>query len=84
VQQVSKVEFKRMYDKHGSEGNGWTPGYWHEVLEPVADMTWHVAPPASSDQTRMLIVTDYQANEIRMVFLSEETEDAFFRGPEPL
>jgi hypothetical protein len=60
---VSKREFQRIYEQYGSEQNGWISQYWEDLLEPVLDMTWHVALPASADESRMFLVTDDKTNE---------------------
>jgi hypothetical protein len=80
VQQVTKAEFRRIYEQFGSEANGWTSQNWDQNFEPLFDVTWHLAMPASPSADRMLVVTDFTSHEIRMVFLEEEAEESFFRS----
>jgi hypothetical protein len=41
-----------------------------------------VEEPQIPEHTRMMIVTDYDRNEYRLFFLTEESEESFFEFPD--
>ena len=53
--------------------------------EPISEkpkkenMKYFVRLPSNSDESRMMVVADYSANEYRLFFMSEDQEESFFR-----
>jgi hypothetical protein len=76
---VSKAEFKSTYFRHGSTAPGWTRDYWAQSFEPLNDGTWSIDYPETRAHTRMFIMDNSATSEIRMFFLTEESEDSRFR-----
>jgi hypothetical protein len=79
MQTVTKTEFKSTYFRHSSVATGWTADCWQESFESVNDMTWCIEYPETPAHSRMFIVHDFATREIRMLFLTEESEESFFR-----
>jgi hypothetical protein len=78
--QVSKGLFKEIYFRlGGGEASGWTADYWRKFFEDKDDPGWMfmVEEPRSAGHNRMFIVTDYQAREYRLFFVTEQSEDSF-------
>ncbi len=82
--QVSKGLFKDMYFRlGGGESSGWTAEYWREFFEDEADLDWRfmVEEPKSPEHNRMCVVTDHEAREHRLFFMTEQSEEDFFGWP---
>lgn len=81
VRKVTKQEFKDAYFKLGGERDGWTADYWEKfyAAEDKTPMAYSVEEPPTPAHNRMMIVSD--AEEHRLFFLTEESEESFF-GPE--
>ncbi|HEX7313735.1 MAG TPA: hypothetical protein VF297_07425 [Pyrinomonadaceae bacterium] len=82
--QVSKDFFKEMYFRlGGGEASGWTADYWRKSFEDKADLGWMfmVEEPRSAEHDRMLVVTDHQAREHRLFFVTDQSEEDFFHQP---
>jgi hypothetical protein len=80
---VSKERFKEVYFKLGLERDGWGLAYWDEHFEKGArpDMRYALEEPASPKHDRMMIVSDFEAKEHRLFFMTEDSEEDFFRHP---
>jgi hypothetical protein len=83
MKEVTKEQFKEIYFRLGG-GLGWDADYWNKFFEVErrSGMKYLMEEPATPEHTRMMIVTDYGANEYRLFFLTEESEESFFRFPE--
>ncbi len=78
--QVSKGLFKEMYFRlGGGESSGWTADYWQKFFED-AELDWKfmVEEPRSAEHNRMFVVTDPEAREYRLFFMTEQSEEDFF------
>jgi len=80
---VTKARFKEMFFKHGREKDGWGASYWARFFEqePERPMKYLIEEPLSAEHVRMMIVSDYAVMEYRLFFMTEETEESFFRFP---
>jgi len=80
--QVGKGLFKEIYFRLGGGASGWTADYWQEFFEE-AELDWRfmVEEPKSAEHNRMFIVTDQQARVHRLFFLTDQSEEDFFRQP---
>ncbi len=76
--EITKDEFKRLFLKYGNEG--WGLGYWERFYEKE-EARWEFDGPPTKERNRMFIVTDFGSKPPvhRMVFMSEEGEEEFFR-----
>lgn len=82
--QVTKALFKEIYFRlGGGEASGWTADHWRKVFEDKAELGWKfmVEEPRSVEHDRMCIVTDYQARERRMFFMTDQSTEDFFAQP---
>lgn len=82
--QVSKDLFKEIYFRlGGGKSTGWTADYWRKFFEDNVPLDWRfmVEEPRSAEHNRMFIVTDHQAREYRLFFMTEESEDSFMEWP---
>lgn len=79
--QVSKGLFKEIYFRlGGGESSGWTADYWREVFEEESELGWRfmVEEPSSAEHDRMCVVTDHEAREHRLFFVTEPSAEDFF------
>ena len=83
MREVTKSEFKRIYFELGGGRDGWTAAYWKHFFEddPRPDMKFKVKEPATAVGTTMWIVSDFQANEYRLFFVTEDQSEAMLRTP---
>lgn len=82
--QVSKGLFREMYFRlGGGEASGWTAEYWRESFEDKAGPGWKfmVEEPRSAGHDRMCLVTDHQAREHRLFFVTDQAAEATFSLP---
>lgn len=82
MREVSKAEFREAYFRYGRGEDGWTRAYWIRCFEqaPDREMRYRIEDPTSPEQTRLMIVTDTAAREVRLFLMSEEAEERLF-GP---
>jgi hypothetical protein len=76
--EVTKEKFKEIYFRlGGGKRSGWTADYWQKFFEDKAEPGWKfmVEEPKSPKHVRMYIVTDAQAKEYRLFFMTEESEE---------
>lgn len=78
--QVAKGLFKEMYFRLGGGASGWTADYWREAFEDADNLGWKfmVEQPRSAEHNRMWVVTDHQAREHRLCFMTDQSEEDFF------
>jgi hypothetical protein len=83
MREVTKPEFKRLYFRLGKSRGGWDEAYWNGAFERETrpGMKFLVEEPKSRRHSRMMIVTDFEANEHRLFFLTDEEEDNLFDFP---
>ena len=82
--QVSQGLFKDMYFRlGGGKASGWTADYWREFFEGEAEPGWRfmVEEPRSAEHDRMFVVTDHQAREHRLFFMTDQSAEDFFQQP---
>ena len=67
----------------GSEMTGWSLDYWnnHFEHEEKPSMKYLAEEPQTPEHTRMFIVSDSEARECRLFFMTEESEENFFDFP---
>jgi hypothetical protein len=84
MKKVTKEHFKEIYFKlGGGSATGWGTEYWNEFFENEKrpGMKYLVEEPVTPQHTRMMIVSDYEKNEYRLFFLTEESEESLFDFP---
>jgi hypothetical protein len=85
MKEVTKAQFKEIYlELGGGAATGWSLGYWDEFFEDEKrpGMKYLLEVPETPQHTRMMIVTDYDRNEYRLFFLTEESEESLFDFPD--
>ena len=81
---VTKEQFKEIYFRlGGGAATGWGEDYWNQFFEAETrlGMKYLVEEPPAPEHHRMLIVSDFAANEYRLFFLTEESEESLFEFP---
>jgi hypothetical protein len=84
MKEVTKEQFKEIYFKlGGGEATGWGPEYWNKFFEDEKSpgMRYLLEEHETPEHRRMMIVTDYERNEHRLFFLTEESEESLFDFP---
>ena len=85
MKEVTKEQFKEIYFKLGGGAEtGWGLEYWNKFFEDEKrpGMKYLLEEPETPEHTRMMIVTDYDRNEYRLFFLTEESEESLFDFPD--
>jgi hypothetical protein len=80
MKEVTREQFREIYFRlGGGVAAGWGPEYWDTFFEVERrpGMKYLCEEPETAEHTRMMIVTDYGADEYRMFFLTEEGEESF-------
>ena len=81
---VTKEEFKQTYFRlGGGPHSGWTADYWQKSFEDEVNPGWRflIEEPRSLEHDRMWIVTDQEAKEYRLFFLTDESTENLFDHP---
>ncbi len=79
-EEISKSVFKEIYFKHASTESGWSQSYWDNFFENEVDKKYYVIQPSSPQENRMFIRS--VGGKHCIYFLTEESEESFFRFPE--
>ena len=82
--EVTKDEFRKIYFRlGGGKHSGWTADYWQKFFEDEVRAGWKfmIQEPASPAHDQMWIVSDNQAGEYRLFFMTEESTDSVFDHP---
>ena len=82
--EVTKETFKEIYVRlGGGRRSGWTADYWREFFEDKVKPEWRfmVQEPTSPEHDQMWIVTDDEAREYRLFFMTEQSTEDFFDFP---
>jgi hypothetical protein len=87
MKEVTKEQFKEIYFKlGGGAATGWGLEYWNEFFEDkkIPGMKYLLEEPETPEHARMMIVKDYDMNEYRLFFLTEESEESLFDFPDEI
>lgn len=82
--EVSKEVFKEIYFRLGAgEHTGWTADYWQKFFEDGVRPGWKfmVEEPETPEHDQMWIVDDFEAEEYRLFFMTEESSDDCLAWP---
>jgi hypothetical protein len=85
MKEVTKEKFKEIYfTLGGGEETGWGMEYWNTFFEHEQrpGMKYFIRVPETPEHVRMMIVTDFGRNEYRLFFMTEESEESFFKFPD--
>jgi hypothetical protein len=77
LHEVDAARFAALFAQHDALAQGYAADAWRG-RDGRARRYWY-APPATPAHTRLFLVDDADAGEIRMLFMTEDAEDAFFR-----
>lgn len=77
--EVTKAEFKTLYFKYSLPNSGWTQDYWNKFFENEEGKKYFFQAPVTANHTSMFITSDKETR--RIVFMTEESEEAFFDFP---
>ena len=82
--EVTKEKFKEIYFRlGGGKYSGWTADHWQQSFEDDVKPGWRfmVEEPRSPKHDSMWIVSDSQAKEYRLFFMTDESTEDFFDNP---
>jgi hypothetical protein len=85
MREVTKEQFKKIYFQYGGGAEtGWDLEYWKKFFEEKKKpgMRYLLEEPQTPEHTRMMIVDDFEKNEYRLFFMTEESEESFFDFPD--
>lgn len=77
---LTREQFKAIFLEHATREQGWT---WAAFEPERPGMRYRYEPPESPAHTRLMIATDFGAQEYRLFFMTEEAEERFFEFPDP-
>lgn len=77
MHEVTKEQFRELFFKYYGEDNEYYKSSWDELYGKPS-MKYMVKMPESPDHDRLMIVTDFEAREYRMFFMTEEAEESLF------
>lgn len=77
--ELSKMEFKKMYMKHRTDGDGWSDKYWEHFYEHQEGQQYFFTAPETPEHTRMFISGD--SASVHLFFMTSESEESFFDYP---
>ena len=79
-EQVTKAEFKKLYMKHRTVGDGWSDDYWEHFYAPRDDTSrFFFTAPETPRHDRMFISSDPVS--VHLFFMTSESEDSLFDYP---
>lgn len=82
MKEVTKEQFKEVYFRLGGGASGWGLDYWNKFFEhDESGRKYLVEEPKTPQHTEMMIVTDGDAHEYRLFFMTDESMEAFFDFP---
>jgi hypothetical protein len=82
MKEITKSQFKKLFFKHLTPESGWSRGDWKSLARDRGfEMKYMVEEPASSEHTRLYIVSDYGSREHRMFFMTLESDEALHEHP---
>jgi hypothetical protein len=82
--EVTKEAFQEVYFRlGGGDRSGWTADYWLSSFADAPRPGWQfmVEDPASPAHDCMWIVTDNEAKEYRLFFMTDESTESVFDFP---
>jgi hypothetical protein len=77
--EISKEEFKKWYEKYAVPC-GYSMDGWENTYENNGTLKFYVTEPESPLHNRLFLIGD--SEKVRMVFMTEESEERFFDKPE--
>jgi hypothetical protein len=85
IKETHREQFKEIYFKMGGgTATGWSLDYWNKFLEDKKrpGMKYLSEEPETPENTRMMLVAEYDTNEYRLFFLTEESKESLFKFPD--
>ena len=77
--ELTKTEFKKMYMKHRTDGDGWSDEYWEHFYEHKEANQYLFTEPETPEHTRMFISGDH--NSVHLFFMTSDSEESLFDYP---
>ncbi|NNF67820.1 MAG: hypothetical protein HKM98_09965 [Gammaproteobacteria bacterium] len=77
--ELSKRQFKKMYMKYRTDGDGWTDDYWDHFFEKRNVKRFFFTAPETPAHDRMFISQD--AISAHLFFMSSDSEERLFDHP---
>lgn len=78
-QELTKMEFKKMYMNWRTDGDGWSDKYWDHFYENQQAKQYFFEEPETADHTRMFI--SESGDRVYLFFMTLDAEESFFDYP---
>ena len=79
TKELTKKEFKKMYMKHRTEGDGWSDEYWDHFYEPLEAKQYLFTEPETTQHNRMFI--SQSGLSLHLFFMTSTAEERLFDYP---
>ena len=76
---LTKMEFKKMYMKYRTDGDGWSDEYWEHFYEQQKAKRYFFTEPETPEHTRMFISGSHDS--VHLFFMTSDSEESFFDYP---
>ena len=79
AKELTKMEFKKMYMKYRTDGDGWSDEYWEHFYEPQKATKYFFTEPETPGHTRMFVSGGQ--GSVHLFFMTSDAEEGFFDYP---
>ena len=79
AKELTKMEFKKMYMKYRTDGDGWSDEYWDQFYEKQNARQYFFTEPETPEHTRMFI--SGSQDSVHLFFMTSDAEESFFDYP---
>ena len=77
--ELTKTEFKKMYMKYRTDGDGWSDKYWEHFFEHQNGNRYFFEEPETPEHKRMFINKSHDS--VHLYFMTLDSEESFFDYP---
>ena len=77
--ELTKMEFKKMYMKYRTKGDGWSDKYWEHFYEHQNGKQYFFEEPETPEHNRMFINSSHDS--VHLYFMTLDAEESFFDYP---
>ena len=77
--ELSKAEFKKMYMRHRTDGDGWSDNYWDHFYEQQKGKRYFYEEPPTPEHKRMFV--NESPGSVHLYFMTLDAEESLFDYP---
>ena len=77
--ELTKMQFKEMYMKHRTDGDGWSDEYWDHFYENQTNTLYFFTEPETPKHTRMFVSSGH--GSVHLFFMTLDSEESLFDYP---